>query len=114
MIGKLQCLYIYIFLYVGVIILIFMRSFLRRKLMKDYANINMDEKSRIYGGNLNPFSILLRQRKALQWFNKRMTDLPDVVQRRYRRFRILTMITLMILFFLLAFSFVAHNICGEI
>jgi len=113
MIGKLQCLYIYIFLYGGVIIVIFMRAFFRRKLMNDYIRINMGKESSIYSGNLNPFSILLKQRKVLRWFNKRILDLPDAVQSRYRRFRMLTTITLIFLFFLLVFSFVAHNMCGK-
>jgi hypothetical protein len=111
MIGKWHCLYIVIFLYGGAIIVLFVRAFVRRTLLKDHDE-NTGTRTRSATNKLS--SILLaipHQIKALRELGQSLTDMPTDVQRRYRLLQLLTWMATIFLILLIAYSIVAHKIC---
>ena len=113
MISKVQCLYVYLLLYGGTILALFVRAFVRRRLLEDYQSLH----GLPYG---DPNESLLRrvllavphQTGALRNLGKSLDAMPATVRKRYRRFQILTWIAVVLLVFLVAFSFTAHKVCG--
>ena len=112
MLSKLQCLYVFIFLYGGTIFTLFFRALVRQRLLKDYADLKAEN---LTGNTTNRFlKILLtipRQMQALRELGKSIAAAPDPVQRRYNRFQVLTWIATTLVVLLVIFSTVAHNIC---
>ena len=112
MIGKSQCLYVVICLYGGIIILLFSRAIVRRRLLKDYEVLKgVNLKAGITNRILKPLLIVPRQMQALGLLRKSIAEASGQVQQRYKHFRILTLIAYVLLVLLITFSFVAHKVC---
>lgn len=85
MMSNLQCLYIYILLHGGVILIIFIRAFFRSRLLKDYAEA---EKENLIEQPSNVFLRLLfvipLQIQNLRKLRRSITTFPISIQRRYK------------------------------
>lgn len=111
---KLQCLYVFIFLYGGTILTLFFRAFVRRRLLKDYVDLKGEDLTTgITNRLVKPLLVVPRQMQALRQLGKSIAEASDPVQRRHKHFRMLTLIALVLLVLLVIFSFVAHKICGS-
>jgi len=113
MISKAYCLYIYLLLYGGTILALFVRALFRRRLLDDYGSLHgvphADQ------GESLPRRLLLavpRQISTLRKLGKSLDATPAPVRRRYRRFQVFTWIAVVLLVLLIVFSFTAHRICG--
>lgn len=114
MLSKLQCLYVFIFLYGGAIITLFVRAFVRRRLLKEYADLKGEHLTgKATNRLLKALLAIPQQMQALRDLGKSITATPDSVQRRYKRFQILTWIAIALVVLLVIFSTVAHKICGS-
>jgi hypothetical protein len=112
MLGKSQCLYVFICLYGGIIIVLFIRAFFRRRLLKDYEDLKgVDFTAGITNRFLKPLHVVSRQVQALGLLRKSIAEASDQVQQRYKHFRMLTLIAYILLVLLIIFSFVAHKVC---
>ena len=113
MISKVHCLYIYLLLYGGTVLALFIRAFLRRRLLEDYQGLHGAPDSD-QNENLLHRALLVvpRQTGQLRNLGKSLDALPATVHDRYRRFRVLTWITVVMLGLLVVFSFTAHKVCG--
>ena len=112
MISKVQCLYVFLVLYGGAIIAIFVRAFPRRRLLADHARLLGDDTA----GASESFArrLLLaipRDSMALKDLGRSISQLPPEVQRRYLRFRVLTWVSILLIALLVFFSFAAQRIC---
>lgn len=111
--SNLGCLYIYFFLYGGAIISLFIRAFVRRRLLKDYEEIRGDNLAKDDSSWL--FKALLaipKRMQALRMLRKTIDDVPESVQRRLKRFELLNWIVIVMVVLLVGFSLTAHKICN--
>ncbi len=112
--GKSQCLYIFVLLYGGSIIALFLRALIRRKLLKDYMSLKGE---RILAKtNIKLLSFLLtipKQIQSLRELRNMIVDAPDSVQRRYNYFQGLTWIVITLIVLLVIFSTQAYKMCGS-
>jgi len=114
MISKVHCLYIYLLLYGGTILALFVRAFFRRRLLEDYRSLH----GAPYAGQNESLlrRVLLgvpRQVSTLRKLGKSLDATPATVRRRYRRFQVFTWIAVVLLAGLLAFSLGAYKVCGS-
>jgi len=114
MISKLHCLYIYLLLYGGTMLALFVRAFFRRRLLEDYRSLHG---APCAGQNESLLRRVLlavpRQVSTLRKLGKSLDATPATVRRRYRRFQVFTWIAVVLLVLLIVFSFTAHKICGN-
>ena len=112
--GKYLCTCVFIFLYVGVILSLFFRAYVRQKLLKDYSEI---KKGYLTDGVSNrllkPVLAIPRQIHALRDLGKTIVDRPESVKRRYKYFLIINWVAIVLLALLVVFSFVALRLCGS-
>lgn len=114
MLGKTQCLYVFVFLYGGVIVTLFYRAFVRRRLVKDYEELKGEDiGAGISNRLLKPLIIIPRQMQAISCLRKSITEASEPVQSRYKLFQMLTWVAVALLVLLVIFSFVAHRVCGS-
>lgn len=112
MIAKTQCLYVFLLLYGGAILTVFIRAFIRRSLLEEYETQKKPQYSGKTEGRLQKFVFSVpRQIMALRDLGKSIGSMPVLVQRRHRRFRILTWIAIGLIVLLVVFSFGAHRVC---
>ena len=111
MLGKSVCLYVYIVLYGGAIISLFVRALLRRRLIKDYDASNAEDysKNRI----INPLFYISNQIKKIRELGQTIASYSDAIQRRFWQFKIITWMTIIVIVLLVIFSLVAQIICGD-
>ena len=113
MLGKAYCLYLVICLYGGIIITLFIRAFVRRRLLKDYEALKAEDSTTVISNRLlKPILVIPRQIQALRQLDISIAEAPAPVQRRFRYFRMLTLITVIQLVLLVIFSFLAQKLCG--
>lgn len=112
MISKAQCLYVFLALYGGAIIAIFVRAFPRRRLLADHRRL-LGSYTASPSENLARRLLLAipRDSLALKDLGRSFKSLPLEVQRRYRRFRALTWVSFLMIALLVIFSFAAHRVC---
>jgi heme exporter protein D len=112
MIPKLQCLYVFLVLYGGAILAIFIRAFPRRRLL---AEIDKQRTRQAKGEPESRARRLLlaipRQSRALKDLGNSIGNAPAAVQRQHRLFRTLNGITIALVVLLVVFSLVAHRVC---
>jgi len=113
MIDKDQCLYLFLLLYGGAILALFVRAFVRRRLL-EYCESQLETSAAgSPGGRIKRVLLAIpRQSAALRRLGKALGSAPDAVQSRYKRFRILSGIAVVLVAILVVFSFTAHRICG--
>lgn len=113
-ISKLQCLYVFLILYGGAIIAIFLRAFPRRRLLADHDELLGGRHAA--GASESParrFLLALpRQSMALKDLGRSIGNAPPAVQSRYRRFQVLTWICFLLIALLVVFSLMAHKVCA--
>ena len=113
MISKLQCLYVFLLLYGGAIIAIFVRAFPRRRLLADHARLLG---SRQVGPSESLARRMLlsipRQSMALSELGRSIGRAPIEVQRRHRWFRMLTWLSIALIVLLVIFSLATHKVCA--
>jgi hypothetical protein len=113
MIDKTLCLYIYLLLYGGAILALFVRAFARRKLLEYCESLSETPEAHASGGPIERLLLAIpRQTGALRRLGKGIGSAPGAVQARYARFRILTGIAVALIAILVVFSFGAHRLCG--
>lgn len=113
MLSKTQCLYLFIFLYGGIILILFYRAFVRRRLIKDYEELKgEDVTAGISNRLLKPLLIVPRQMHALSSLKKSIAEVSPSVRRRHKLFQMLTWVAVALLVLLIISSFVAHQACG--
>lgn len=112
MIEKWQCLYIGVFIYGGTIVALFLRAFVRRKLLRDHDNIKGVDTEAVSGDLSSKLFAFPRQFKALSEVSSSLVEAPTEVKRRYRSFQLLTWVATVFLVLLIIFSILAHKICG--
>lgn len=110
--NNLQCLYIYIFLYGGTIIVLFIRAFFRSRLLKDYVDKEEDAIEQQSSKYLKLLLVVLSQTKKLKKLRETLTTFDPSIQKRYERFQILNRIAILLIFLLVVFSLIAHKVCG--
>jgi hypothetical protein len=112
MITKSFCLYVYLFLYGGAILTLFVRAIFKRRLLEDYRNVSRAHQP---GGNehvlLRMLFSLPRQFQSLRDLGRAIDEAPASVQRRYIRFRIFNWIAISLIVLLVVFSLTAYKIC---
>jgi hypothetical protein len=113
MISKTQCLYLFLLLYGGTLLALFVRAFVRRRLLADHEKLLGTWKPATHEGLLQRALMAVpRQSAALRSLGKTLDSAPTRVQLRYRRFRVLTWTAVALLILLVTFSFGAHRVCG--
>jgi len=113
MISKTPCLYLFLVLYGGAIIAIFIRAFPRRRLLAEYEKLHSAPSAAVPESTARRMLLAIpRQTRALHELGKTINDAPAIVRRRYRLFQILNWISLILIVLLVAFSFTAHRLCG--
>ena len=114
MLEKLNCLYALIALYGGLIVALFVRALVRRRLLRDYADLKGEDLAAGIGKSIVRLLLIVpRQIRVLRELGKSIAEAPSVVRRRYNEFRLLSWIALLLVALLVVFSFVAHDICGS-
>ena len=112
MISKVQCLYVFLLLYGGAIVAIFIRAFPRRRLL---AEIEQQRAGQPTADSESIAKRLLlaipRQSRALKELGRSIGDAPAAIRRRYRFFQALNWIAIALIVLLVAFSFLAHRVC---
>jgi hypothetical protein len=112
MISKVHCLYVFLLLYGGAIVAIFIRAFPRRRLL---AEIEEQQAGQPTGEPESaPKRLLLavpRQSRALRKLGRSIGDAPAALRRRYRLFQALSWIAIALIVMLVVFSLLAHRIC---
>lgn len=110
---KSQCLSLFLFLYGGIIVTLFFRAFVRRRLLKDYMDLKGEEiTAGISNKFLRAFLVVPKQIQALRQLGKSIAEASLDVRRRYKHFQMLTWIAGVLLALIVIFSFVANQICG--
>ena len=113
MISKLQCLYVFLLLYGGAIIAIFVRAFPRRRLLADHARLLGSRQAGASEGlALRMLLSIPRQSMALSQLGRSIGSAPIEVQRRHRWFRMLTWLSIALVMLLVMFSLGAHKVCA--
>jgi len=113
MIGKTECLFVYVLLYAGAIIALFVRAFARRRLLeycraaKRGAADSAGTESRLVGLLLS----IPRDTAALRGLHTTISGAPGEVRRTYRSFRLLTWAAVILVVCLVFFSIGAQRIC---
>ena len=112
MLDKTLCLYIYILLYGGAIVGLFVRAIFRERLIKA-ANERKKEVSEL--GLMNKIikliSYIPNQVRALRELGKSITEYPDRIKRTYRHYQLMTRIVLTLILLLIVYSFIAKDLC---
>jgi len=112
MITKTFCLYVYLFLYGGAILALFVRAIFKRRLLEDYRNVSRAHQP---GEDENVLLRMLfslpRQFQSLRDLGRAIDEAPASVQRRYIRFRIFNWIAISLIVLLVVFSLTAYKIC---
>lgn len=108
--SKSLCLYVFIFLYGGAIITLFIRAFLRKSLLKDYVDLK-GEHVKSANRFLQALLAIPNKMKVLINLGKSVDTASDVIQRRFKYFQLLTWVAVMLIILLVIFSAVAHRIC---
>jgi len=112
-ISKVHCLYVFLILYGSTIVAIFVRAFPRRRLLADHAELLGNETPGAEESLAQRFLLAIpRQSMALSALGRSIGNAPQAVQRRYRRFRLLTWICFLLIALLVVFSMGAHRICA--
>ena len=113
MISKAQCLYLFLALYGGAIIAIFIRAFPRRRLLAEYEKLHAGQSTVVPESAARRILLAIpRQTSALRELGKTIDNAPTTVRRRYRLFQILNWVAIILIVLLVVFSFTAHRICG--
>jgi hypothetical protein len=113
MIDKTQCMYVFLLLYGGAILALFVRAFVRRRLLEYCESLAETPAARSAGGRIERLLLAIpRQTAALRGLGKTLDSAPGDVQSRYRRFRAISGIALTLVALLIVFSFTAHRVCG--
>jgi len=113
MIDKDQCLYLFLLLYGGAILALFVRAFVRRRLL-EYCDSQRETPGARASGGLIGRTILAipRQVGALRGLGQSIESAPATVQLQHRRFRILTGVAVALVACVVIFSLGAHKVCG--
>lgn len=112
MIGKTECLVVYVLLYGGAIIALFIRAFARRRLLK-YCHAQRDVPD-CAGSESRLRKLLLtvpRDAAALRELRTLIADSPGQVRRTYHSFQVLTWVCVILIVCLVFFSIGAHRVC---
>jgi len=113
MISKVTCLYIYLLLYGGTILALFVRAFVRRRLLEEHRSLFGAPRSNENESLLARVVLAVpRQTAALRTLGKSLEAVPATVNSRYKRFQVLTWIAVALLVLHVVFSFTAHKVCG--
>ena len=113
MISKTPCLYLFLALYGGAIIAIFIRAFPRRRLLAECEKLRAAPSTAAPESTARRMLLAIpRQTRALHQLGKTLHDAPTTVRRRYRWFQILNWISIVLIVLLVVFSFAAHKVCG--
>jgi hypothetical protein len=110
-ISKLQCLYIYVFLYGGAIFVLFIRAFFRSRLLKDYVDKEEDVVERQSNIFLRLLFAIPSQTQKLRRLKETITTYSPSIEKRYERFQALSRVAISLILLLVIFSLVAHKAC---
>ena len=113
MIGKTECLFVYVLLYTGAIIALFARAFARRSLL-EYCRADTVGTAESAGteGRLRRLLLSMpRDAATLRGLRTAISDAPGQVRRTYRSFRLLTWAAVILIGCLVFFAIGAHRIC---
>jgi len=113
MIGKTECLLVYLLLYAGAVIALFVRAFARRRLL-EYCRTVKEDAADFARAESRLRSLMLsipRATAALRGLRTSISDAPGEVRRTYRSFRLLTWAAVVLIVCLVFFSIGAHRIC---
>jgi hypothetical protein len=113
MISKAHCLYLFLLLYGGAIIAIFIRAFPRRRLLEDHQKLQAGQFTVAPESEARKILLTIpRQTRALRELGKTIDNAPAIVRRRYRLFQVLNWVAIVLIVLLVVFSFTAHRVCG--
>lgn len=112
MLDKTICLYVFIFLYGGLIISLFVRALIRKQLIKKYENLNKDGFSK-KDQNIISTGIfaLTRNLQITKKLKATINKAPIGLQKKYQYFQFLSVTSIILLALVLVFAFWAYKIC---
>ncbi len=109
MMGKTECLFVYVLLYAGTIIALFVRTFARNRLL-EYCHAKAGATRT--ESRLRSFLLAIpRDITTLRELRTAISDAPGQVRRTYRTFRLLSWTAVILIVCLVFFSIGAHRIC---
>ncbi len=113
MIDKDHCLYLVLLLYGAAILALFVRAFVRRRLL-EYCDGQLESPGARPSGSLISRMVLAipRQFSALRGLGRSIENAPAAVQLQHRHFRILTGVAVFLVACVVIFSMGAHKVCG--
>jgi len=113
MIDKDQCLYLFLLLYGGAILALFVRAFVRRRLL-EYCESQLETPGAQASGGLIGRLVMAipREFTTLRGLARSIDNAPASVQAQHKRFRILTGAAMVLVACVVIFSLGAHKVCG--
>ena len=112
MIAKMQCLYVFVLLYGGAILAVFVRAFPRRRLLAEHEKLLAGQPHGEPESTVKRLLLAIpRQSRALKKMGESIGSAPATVRHQYRLFQILNWIALILIVLLVIFSVGAHRVC---
>jgi hypothetical protein len=113
MIDKTQCLAVFLLLYGGAILALFVRAVVRRRLLEYCDSQLQSPGAGASGGLIRRVALAIpRQFSALRGLGQSIGKAPTPVRAQYKRFRILTAAAVTLIACIIIFSLGAHKVCG--